>query len=84
MNYTIEFMLKVRCKLKMTAEQFSEQLNCSPRSVFRWEKGETIPNGNVILRIVKLCKEREIPMDDLFPFFVPFMTLSDDNKLFII
>ena len=78
MNYTREFLLKTRYKLKMTAEQLSEQLNCSPRSVFRWEKGECVPDGNIILKIVKLCKEREIPMDDLFPFFCD---ISDIVKL---
>ena len=75
MNYTREFMLKARYKLKMTAEQLSGQINCSPRSVFRWEKGECVPDGNTILKIVKLCKEREILMDDFFPFFVTYLTL---------
>ena len=57
---TQTFILKVRCALGMTGEQFGELLNCAPRSVYRWESGKTIPNGEIILRIVKLCKERGI------------------------
>jgi DNA-binding transcriptional regulator YiaG len=57
---TQTFILRVRYALGMTGEQFSELLNCSTRSVYRWESGKAIPNGNIILQIVKLCKERGI------------------------
>lgn len=54
------FILKVRYALGMSGEQFSEMLNCSTRSVYRWESGKAIPSGDIVLQIVKLCKERGI------------------------
>ena len=63
------FVLKARASLGMTAEQFSELLDCAPRSVYRWEAGTSTPSGDVVLSILKLCKDKEIEIND-FLFFM--------------
>ena len=58
------FVLKARASLGMTAEQFSEELNCAPRSVYRWEAGASTPSGEVVLTILKLCMSKGIGIND--------------------
>ena len=61
-----EFVIVTRTKLKMSAEAFGEEIGFSSRSIYRWESGETQPSSQVLINIMKLCKERGICLDDLF------------------
>ena len=58
METTKRFIRHTRTNvLKLTVEQFSELLDCSVRTVYRWESGSAEPRGTIILKILKLCKE---------------------------
>ena len=65
---TRQLVLKARNLLNMTAEEFSYMIGYSTRQVYRWESGESEPGGSAVIKIIKLCKERGINLDDLVFF----------------
>jgi transcriptional regulator with XRE-family HTH domain len=64
-----KFVRKVRGLLKLTVEEFADQIGAKPRNIYRWESGERTPSGGYVITIFELCKERGIDLDDLVSFF---------------
>ncbi len=62
---TNEFIRTVRYNLDLSVREFAALLDVDPRNVYRWEAGDNEPSGNIILRILKLCKEQGVDLDDL-------------------
>jgi DNA-binding transcriptional regulator YiaG len=60
-----EFVKNVRFKLKMRVTEFALKLEVEPKYVYRWEHEGVIPSGTMIFKILRLCKEQGINLDDL-------------------
>lgn len=65
MNKNNEFVINVRNTLKMTVVQFATKLDVEPKYVYRWEHEGVIPSGTMVFKIMRLCKEQGISLDDL-------------------
>ena len=68
MNKNNEFVRNVRNTLKMTVVQFATKLDVEPKYVYRWEHEGVIPSGTMVFKIMRLCKEQGISLDDLVFF----------------
>ena len=64
MNYA-KLIKSLRDKLIMTQEEFADLLGVSITSVNRWETGKHLPTTKVKRRIVVLCKENNINLEDV-------------------
>ena len=62
---TKQFIRTVRFYLNLSVREFAALIDVDPRNVYRWEAGDNEPSGSIILRILKLCKEQGIDLDDL-------------------
>lgn len=47
----------VRESLELTQEELAHQLNCSRRTVLRWESGDTIPSTATVLHLRQLLRD---------------------------
>lgn len=65
----------LRRRKNKTVEELSEELSFDIRTLESWEKYETVPNMD---QLVKLSKYYEIGLDNLL-----FKELSNDNQLTI-
>ena len=63
MNYA-ELTKKLRDKLILTQTEFGELLGVSFTTVNRWEKGKNEPTTKQKRRIVELCKENHIALEE--------------------
>ena len=63
MNYA-ELTKKLRNKLILTQTEFGELLGVSFTTVCRWEMGKNEPTTKQKRRIVELCKENNIQLED--------------------
>ena len=57
---TSTYILNARKKLKIRQKDMALLLGVRQVNLCKWEKGNTIPNGNVILRVAELLKSRKI------------------------
>lgn len=64
MNYA-RMIKKLRDKLIMTQEEFADLLGVSITSVNRWETGKHLPTTKVKRKIVELCKQNNVNMEDI-------------------
>ena len=69
MDNTRIFVIKVRSILRMTQEEFAYAIGRSPRTVRRWEAGETSGNISDAIAIIKLCKDSGVDLDTIV-FFI--------------
>ena len=65
MDNTRIFVIKVRSILRMTQEEFAYAIGRSPRTVRRWEAGETSGNISDAIAIIKLCKDSGVDLDTI-------------------
>lgn len=72
MNKTRTFIIRVREALKMTQDDFADAIGRSPRTVRRWEAGETEGTISDAIAIMKLCKDSGVDLDDTVFFFFLF------------
>lgn len=63
MDYSI-LIKKLRTKLILSQEEFAKLLGVSFSTVNRWENGKHEPTIKVKRRIVELCKENKIDMEE--------------------
>lgn len=63
MDYT-KLIKKLRDKLILTQTEFAALLGVSYPTVCRWEKGIHDPTTKVKRKIVELCKENNIKLED--------------------
>lgn len=63
MNYR-KLVKELRLKLILTQQEFAEVLGVSFASINRWESGRHEPTTKVKRRIVELCKQYQIKMED--------------------
>lgn len=63
MNYA-RMIKKLRDQLIMTQEEFASLLGVSITSVNRWETGKHLPTTKVKRKIVELCKENNIELEN--------------------
>lgn len=59
-----ELTKELRDKLTLTQEEFAKFLGVSFASVNRWENGKFEPSIKVKRKIVELCKENNINVED--------------------
>ena len=69
MDNTRIFVIKVRSILRMTQEEFAYAIGRSPRTVRRWEAGETSGNISDAIAIIKLCKDSGVDLDTIVFLF---------------
>jgi DNA-binding transcriptional regulator YiaG len=62
-----ETIKNIRKELNVTQERFARDLSVSYTTVNRWEKGRNVPGQLAKLRIIELCKERDVPRDIYAP-----------------
>jgi len=55
---------ELRDKLIMTQQEFAELLGVSFASINRWETGANKPTTQAKRKIVALCKENDIKLED--------------------
>ncbi len=74
-NKTAQLLIKLRKENNMTQNDLAEKLNVSYQAVSKWERGENLPDANLMLEIAKLYKITvdEILRGELLP--------KDDLKL---
>lgn len=65
MKNTRNFIVKVRTTLKMSQEEFAFAIGRSPRTVRRWEAGETDGTISDAIAIIKLCKDSGVDIDTI-------------------
>ena len=63
MNYQV-LVKKLMDKLILSQEEFADYLGVSFASINRWENGRHEPTIKVKRKIVQLCKENNIMMED--------------------
>ncbi len=63
MNYA-KLIKKLREKLILTQTEFAKILGVSFTTVSRWEKGVHVPTMKVKRKIVELCKNNNIEMEE--------------------
>ena len=63
MNYA-KLIKKLREKLILTQTEFAKILGVSFTTVSRWEKGVHTPTMKVKRKIVELCKDNNIEMEE--------------------
>jgi len=63
MNYKI-LVKKLREKLIITQEELAQLLGVSFASINRWETGKHEPTIKIRRKIVQLCKENNIDLED--------------------
>ena len=63
MNYAL-IVKRLRDKLILTQEEFAKLLGVSYMSVNRWESGKYAPTIKVKRKIVELCKENGIALEE--------------------
>jgi len=63
MNYQ-RLVKELRLRLILTQQEFAELLGVSFASINRWESGRHEPTTKVKRRIVELCKQYQIKMED--------------------
>lgn len=71
-----ENIRRLREKNNMTQKQLSERLDCSDKTVSKWENGDTSPSMNTINQIAKLFA---IPVGDLMGGYVAENLSQDQN-----
>lgn len=57
---TAKLAVNVGYDLGYTQERYADELGIDPRTIRRWVKGETGPDGETILKIIELCEEKGI------------------------
>ena len=70
MNITRYFVIKVRTTLKMTQENFAFAIGRSPRTVRRWEAGQSEGTIRDAIAIIKLCKDNGVDLDTIVFLFL--------------
>jgi len=63
MNYE-KLVKKLRDKLIMSQEEFAAFLGVSFASISRWENGKYEPTIKIKRRIVELCKEYNVELEE--------------------
>lgn len=63
MNYAL-IVKRLRDKLILTQEEFAKLLGVSYMSVNRWESGKYAPTIKVKRKIVELCKENDVTLEE--------------------
>ncbi len=63
MNYAL-IVKRLRDKLILTQEEFAKLLGVSYMSVNRWESGKYSPTTKIKRKIVELCKENGIALEE--------------------
>ena len=63
MNYAL-IVKRLRDKLILTQEEFAKLLGVSYMSVNRWESGKYAPTIKVKRKIVELCKENNVTLEE--------------------
>ena len=63
MNYAL-IVKRLRDKLILTQEEFAKLLGVSYMSVNRWEAGKYSPTTKIKRKIVDLCKENGIALEE--------------------
>ena len=63
MNYA-SIVKRLRDKLILTQEEFAKLLGVSYMSVNRWESGKYAPTIKVKRKIVELCKENNVTLEE--------------------
>ena len=69
MKNTRYFIIRVRDTLKMTQEELAYAIGRSPRTVRRWEAGETEGTIGDAIAIIKLCKDSGVDLDTIVFLF---------------
>lgn len=64
MNYA-KMIKNLRDKLIMTQEELANLLGVSITSVNRWETGKHLPTTKIKRKIVELCKENNIELENV-------------------
>lgn len=49
---------RIRLKLEMTQEEFAGKVGATRKTVFRWEKGESVPHTMFVEKIKELARGR--------------------------
>ena len=70
MKNTRNFIVKVRTTLKMSQEEFAFAIGRSPRTVRRWEAGETDGTISDAIAIIKLCKDSGVDIDTIVFYYI--------------
>lgn len=51
-------ILSIRNKLKISQDKFARMLGVTAICVYKWEKGETLPNAENLIKLNKLDEKR--------------------------
>lgn len=57
---THQFMLRAQRLLGMNCRQFAVIAGVKPHAVRQWRRGEYVPNGDAVLRVVNVLMERQL------------------------
>lgn len=49
---------RIRLKLKLTQEEFAQKVGATRKTIFRWEKGESVPHRMFVGKIKELTRGR--------------------------
>ena len=69
---TKQFIRRARSLMGCTIDKFAELTYVSPRTVYRWEKGENNATGDFVLFIIKLCLKQGVDIKNLVSFLFIF------------